>query len=406
MRFDFHLRSQVKEQITQLATQMHSWDDVPKVNDLEKMHLQDAITSFQHTINIEPFTIGGVDGSGDYPSLTYSDSFVYVTLAQGTVYQSNTDRGLKEVGPLGEPIIDFLWLPEEKKQRINNFTAGLGRLAGSPVETVIDESDYRKLNGKIAGKTHSISQLTDNMICPHASDSSNIGIQLRITGELGAAARLLSAETPPDITLIDSTFSLPTLGSAKTSLFFEHLKRWCCVKASQRNLLFAALSKSHGLPGIGLIEQLAKEKLKPDALGQAEHWFLRLPQTGIEDWETTLTDGRTLPPLQTVTYLVRFHRTTPVLRLDIDLTYWQQHLQGKSSEQTKQNECHLFEQLDYASHDQRCYGYPYPIKAAHDRASLTKQERVVLRKQIIDAAVKMGMRRNLFRDASQATGHA
>lgn len=34
-----------------------------------------------------------------------------------------------------------------------------------------------------------------------------------------------------------------------------------------------------------------------------------------------------------------------------------------------------FGALDYSAHDQRCYGYPYPIKAAHDRGSLTEQER-------------------------------
>ena len=72
---------------------------------------------------------------------------------------------------------------------------------------------------------------------------------------------------------------------------------------------------------------------------------------------------------------------------------------------TQANERRLFEDLDYASHDQRCFGYPYPIKAAHDRASMTKTERVALRKQVIDAAVRAGMRRSLFRDASRATGH-
>ena len=68
-------------------------------------------------------------------------------------------------------------------------------------------------------------------------------------------------------------------------------------------------------------------------------------------------------------------------------------------------ETKIFEDLDYASHDQRSYGYPYPIKAAHDRASLTQAERIALRKQIIDAAVRSGMKRSLFRDVSKSTGH-
>ena len=65
----------------------------------------------------------------------------------------------------------------------------------------------------------------------------------------------------------------------------------------------------------------------------------------------------------------------------------------------------LFETLDYCSHDQRAYGYPYPLKAGHDRASLTRPERQALRKQVLDAAVRAGMRPALFRSAPAATGH-
>ena len=165
------------------------------------------------------------------------------------------------------------------------------------------------------------------------------------------------------------------------------------------------LFQSHGLPGISLIEQLAREALELETPGPAEHWFLRLPTVEIDKWETSITDGRTLPPLGAVSYLVRFHRNTPVFRLDLDRVFWQEHLLGPTEDDTEQVKLPCLS-ASIASHDQRCYGYPYPVKAAHDRASLTKQERVVLRKQIIDAAVKMGMRRNLFRDASQATGHA
>jgi hypothetical protein len=106
-----------------------------------------------------------------------------------------------------------------------------------------------------------------------------------------------------------------------------------------------------------------------------------------------------------VSYLVRFHKNVPVLRIDMDQAYWATNILGTDDEETQANERRLFEDLDYASHDQRCFGYPYPIKAAHDRASMTKAERVALRKQVIDAAVRAGMRRSLFRDASRATGH-
>jgi hypothetical protein len=94
------------------------------------------------------------------------------------------------------------------------------------------------------------------------------------------------------------------------------------------------------------------------------------------------------------------------MRLDMDESYWAQFVKGANAEATRANEQRIFEDLDYASHDQRCYGYPYPIKAGHDRASLSQAERVALRKMIIDAAVAAGMKRSLFRDASLATGHA
>ena len=81
------------------------------------------------------------------------------------------------------------------------------------------------------------------------------------------------------------------------------------------------------------------------------------------------------------------------------------NIEGADDGETQANEQRLFQDLDYASHDQRCFGYPYPIKAAHDRASMTQAERTALRKQVVDAAVRAGMRRSLFRDASRATGH-
>ena len=71
----------------------------------------------------------------------------------------------------------------------------------------------------------------------------------------------------------------------------------------------------------------------------------------------------------------------------------------------RKHEIQLFRDLDFASHDQRCYGYPYPIKACHDMASLTNAERIALRKQIIDAAIEKGLKRKNFIDPSIQTGH-
>lgn len=93
------------------------------------------------------------------------------------------------------------------------------------------------------------------------------------------------------------------------------------------------------------------------------------------------------------------------MRLDIDYEYWAQHIYDADHDKQKQCEIQLFRDLDFASHDQRCYGYPYPIKACHDMASLTDDERAALRNQIIDEAVKSGLKRKNFVDPSIVTGH-
>ncbi len=405
MRFDLHLRSQVKSQVDALAMQMQAWEQVPRVSDEERQKIRSLITCFDHTTRNPGVTVAGVDGSGDYPALSYGDSFVYVTVAHGTAYAGTATDGLREVGLLPDPLVAFTWLTEEQQRRREAFDATFAALAGAPIEEVISQSDYAQLKAKASRKKATVATLVDHLIRPHASDSSNIGIQLRSTAELSVAARLLGTESPPNIVLVDTTLSLPTLSNPVQSLFFEHVKRWCCVLARKKSVVFAALSKSHGMPGIELIEELAREVqgLTPGRV--AEHWFLRLPSQDIDGWEPSLTEGRSVPPFCAVSYLVRFTKDTPVLRLDLDRTHWDKAIQDASPERTQAKERTIMQHLDYTCHDLRCPGYPYPIKAAHDRASLTQAERVVLRKQIIDAAVRAGMKRTLFRDASQATGH-
>jgi len=89
----------------------------------------------------------------------------------------------------------------------------------------------------------------------------------------------------------------------------------------------------------------------------------------------------------------------------MDIEFWRERIRADKEDETQANERTLFEDLDYACHDQRAYGYPYPIKAGHDRASLTNAERTAFRKMIVQAAVAKGMPPKLFRSVSQATGH-
>lgn len=404
MRFDVHIRSSLKSQLASLASEMAAWEGSPRVDEDEAARIRNSIQAFAHTTERPGLSIGGVDGSGDYPALTYGDSFVYVTVAHGTRYTYDRVSGLKEQASDGGQVLEFSWIPEDELQRPQAIDAAFERMVGATISSVIEASDYRALKEHAARRASSVGELAAELIRPHASDIGNLAIQLRSTGELSAALRLIRSEPRLDYVLYDSTLSLPFVSRAKNSLFHEHLKRLCCVEACARGIGFLALSKSHGMPSIEEIERLAVSAAEGEPR-VAEHWFLRLPTKARDGWQLKLVEQRNVPPHGAVSYLVRFHRNVPVMRLDVDERYWESHLRGDSESSTLANEMHLFEDLDYACHDQRAYGYPYPVKAGHDRASLTQAERVALRKLIIDAAVSAGMRRSLFKNASAATGH-
>lgn len=405
MRNDLVVRALVRDKLKDLTQEMASWEALPRIDPAEEVRIQQAIQPYPHATQREQLIIGGVDGTGDFPTLSYSDSFIYVTLAQGTRYQADRHSGLKEVAPEFEPLIEFTWLPQDDEQAHVALDATFERLAGLPLQDVVNRSDYRQLKQRGSGRSTSVAELVKGLIRPHATDSGNLAIQLRSSAELGAALRLITSEPFPRYVLLDSTFSLPFVNRAQSSLFFEHLKRLCCVEAQARDIGFFALSKSHSLPGIEHIERLAAGALGLDEHIKPEHWFLRIPTRDRDGWELSLVENRHVPPTGTVSYLVRFHRNTPIMRLDMDLGYWERCVLGGTDVLTLDNERRLFGDLDYASHDQRAFGYPYPIKAGHDRASLTQAERTALRKLIINEAVAAGMRPQLFRNASQATGH-
>jgi hypothetical protein len=405
MRFDVHLRAGIRQRLDELAGRMRDWEAQPRLGEDELAKARETIQPFGHATTYRPLVIGGVDGTGDFPSVAYGDSFVYTTLAQATRYAADPVSGLRELAPVPPPVVEFVWIPEESDQRVAVLDAAFAALAGKDVDRVIAASDYRLLKANMSGGANTVESQRETLIRPHAADAGNLAVQLRSTAELGAALRLILDAEPLDYVLVDGTLSLPFVGRKESSLFYEHLKRLCCVQARARRIAFVAISKSHGLPSIELLEELARERLGFEAGRVAEHWYLRVPEPAIDGWEFSLTEGRRVPPPGAMTYLVRFHRATPVLRLDIDRQFWCERIKGDTEALTRANERGLFEDLDYTGHDQRCYGYPYPIKAGHDRASLTEAERVALRKQIVDAAVRAGMRRSLFREAALATGH-
>lgn len=396
MRFDLHLRRDVSDQIRSVAAQMGAWEHRPRLSEDDQDRIRGAIRGFAHTTSLTGVRFAGVDGSGDFPSLTYADSFVYLSVAAGAVYETDVLAGLREVETGTAATAEFTWLPGDHSEAERQWDLAFEALGRRTVAEVIHASDYRTLKSAATGRSQREAALAKALLRPKASDAGNVAIQLRSCAELGAALALVHAEHRPDVVLVDGTLSLPMVTRDEASLFHEHLKRLVAVEARAAGLAFVTISKSHGLPGIEEVERLAAEVLGSDR-PDAEHWYLRLPRPG-EGWELPLTAGRQVPPRGAVSYLVRFHRTTPVLRVDVDEQYWMDHLAAGG-------EARLLERLDYVGHDQRCYGYPYPIKAGHDRASLTEKERLALRKQLIDAAVAAGMSRRLFRSPSMATGH-
>jgi hypothetical protein len=405
MRFDLHLRSAVREQIRQLAERMKSCEEQPHLSEYEKKRISERLIPFAHTTKQDEMVVASAEGSGDFPCVAYGDSFVYAAVARTSIYKTDTVSGLREVSPEPEAVFHFSLIPEDDGERLASIDEAFASLSGASLSEIIESSDYQQLKSAAVRRAASVDTLRRNLIRPHAADAGNIGIQLRSTAELGAVLRLLRSDIKLTYILIDGTLSLPLVGRQDVSLFYEHLKRLCCVEARKRGVGFFTISKAHGLPSIETVEELARGKGGAQSEAVAEHWYLRLPVGGVDRWETVLTQTRRLPPPGAVTYLIRFHRTTPTMRLDMDREFWLQTVHGTTEETTRANEERIFGSLDYLTHDQRCFGYPYPLRAAHDRATLSKFERASLRKQIVDAAVRTGMKRSLFREVTQG-GHS
>ena len=121
MRFAVHLRADLKERLNVLAGEMSAWDGSVRVGEVEAQQIRERVTFFEHTTHRPGLTLAGVDGSGDYPALSYGDSFVYVTVAQGTLYTSDPHSGLKELPCPGTELLDFCWIPEDEVQRFESI---------------------------------------------------------------------------------------------------------------------------------------------------------------------------------------------------------------------------------------------------------------------------------------------
>lgn len=403
MRSNQVVRSLIQRQLEQAAEEIRARQLAYQADDEELAFVRANLTCFEHKTSNANLSVAGVDGSGDFPLLDFMDTFVYLTIAQATLYQSDPTSGLREVREL-EPVANIACLVEDARRGPELFEQSLTAIASLEIRDVIDLSDYRRLKQAVLGRNLSVDALFRGLIRPHASDVGNIGIQLRSTAEFAAALRVIEASQAPSYVLMDTTLSLPLLSSS-SSLFYEHLKRLCCVKARARGVGFFTLSKSHGLPGMDQLEMMAADIQGLSAGHHAEHWYLRIPTQQQDGFTLGFTKDKVVPPVGAVSYLVRFHRNTPVMRLDMDAGYFSDQVQGRTTAETQAKETKIFEDLDFIGHDLRAYGYPFPIKAAHDRASLTSAERLDYKRQAIATLAKQGINPKVFRDVSMATRH-
>ena len=405
MHFDIHFRSDVVEKIKSVVTDIQDWNINDTSAEDEIAALSDQIVCFDHCAAPDrPFLIAGADGSGDFPCVQYGDSVVYLVTAMSRLYEASAGP-MSELPVTADDVVDFLWLPEDKAKARTQFLTTFSTLMGAPLEDICQESDYYEYAKRSGKSVASPVDLLDTLILPGAHDSTNIGIQLYSTAEAGALVRLMRSidksqfAGKPIYILEDTTLALPMI-SSKSTLFFEIAKRYACEYARTHGFLYMTLSKSHNMPHMDLIED---EILKKNPTG--EHWFLRVPARSLGETKPEFLGTRTIPPVGSVSYIFKFHRTTQPMRLDMSLKFWQQFIQSEDKEEQRRREIQIFRDLDFAPHDQRCSGYPYPIKACHDVASLTDDERVALRKQIVDEAVKAGLKRKNFVDPSIQTGH-
>ena len=407
MHFDIHFRTDVVNKIKDVVQDIHTWNvnDTTSVSEIEK--LADYVQAFEHCAKPDrPFLIGGADGSGDFPCVAYGDSVVYLVTAMSRLYASSLSGVLAEKNVSEHDFVDFLWLPEDRAKAKYQYRRFFAQLLNETLETICQESDYYQITKAHGGGAPSPVDLIDTLILPPTHEADNIGIQLLNTAEAGALIRLMhtldtsNVAKEPIYLLEDATMALPMVTS-KSTLFFEIAKRYACKLGRDTGITYLTISKSHNMPHMDLIEDMVNQKAPT-----GEHWFMRLPVSQIGEAKLDFLGTRTIPPIGAVTYIFKLHKTTQPMRLDMDFTFWKEHIWSDNKDEMKSKEVQLFRDLDFASHDQRCYGYPYPIKACHDMVSLTNDERVALRKQIIEEAVKAGLKRKNFVDPSILTGHA
>lgn len=356
-----------------------------KPTDKEIKALAARIQPYQHATSLPAeFLVSAVDGSGEYPILQQDDVFIHFATSAGVSYETQSSRQGKlcAIGGLGPLLKQFIILRDQPKAMAEAYRSFLLSAVGKDLKDLVDGSDYCQVFSRF-GKTLKPSQVTwGNISVSHASQVATHAYLLRSVAELSMAVRLL--EQRPKYLLMDTSLVYFLLGE---SVYLpELLKRFLIAQASTQGTGIVALCKSHNIPNGDFIGRLAR-----DQHGLKSHWFLRLPSEALGDPTLSFLREREIPPKLSVSYLFKFEATSFPMRIDVDAAWWQSAIAGDEAKERR-----FFEDLDFTCHEIRSYGYPYPMHAAHRRASLTKQERKAVRDILLQHAQQEGLLRGAF----------
>jgi hypothetical protein len=385
MDFDF-LDRRLLDVTRDAVAQFKNVVEGARPDDKELRALCKRIRPYEHTKSLgTEFVISAVDGSGEFPVLQQDDVFLHFAIAAGAAYRTESRRQhkLTSLHPLNPIFKQYVLLSDDSRVLIESYKQYLLALTGLTLKDLVKASDYCEVFNRFSLEKLNPSQVTwERFPFAKASQVATHAYLLRSMAELGMALRMLDGK--PRYLLLDTSLVYFFLG--EQPYLPELMKRTLITRAAQQGTGVVALCKSHNLPNGDLIARHAK-----DELSYKDHWYLRLPSEALGEPVPVFLQGREIPPKLSVSYLFKFHATSFPMRIDVDAQWWQQAIGGDEA-----REASLFNDLDFTCHEMRSYGYPYPMRAAHRSASLTKQERKALKDVLLQQAQREGLMRGVL----------
>ena len=353
-----------------------------KPSDKELKALGGRIRPYDHARTLPAdFRISAVDGSGEYPVLQQDDVFVHFATAAGVTYETHSNRQSKIGAIPGVPPLlkRFILLRDEKKTLTEGYRDFVENGLGLSLKDLVEKSDYCQVFSS-CGKGLKPNQVAwSNLGFSQASQIATHAYQLRSLAELGMAIRLLDQH--PRYLLLDTSLVYFLLGE---SIYLpEIFKRYLVNQATAQGTAVVALCKSHNIPNGDMIGRYAK-----DEHDLKDHWYLRFPSSALGEPTPSFLKDKEIPPKLCVSYLFKFEATSFPMRLDLDVAWWKQNMADDPAKEAR-----FFGDLDFTCHEVRSYGYPYPMHAAHRRASLTSQERKAVKDILLKQAQHEGLAR-------------